>query len=351
MGKAIAKCEARLQDRPWVFLFVSRFSPYLKSVGSFSAGVVGVEPRIFFVRNLFCAAADGTWFLGIGFFISASAEHIAEVPVFARVIGVLVVALIALLFFKKKTAPTLAAIENGRLRASKRGIGFHLKVALRLPFWEARGRLTKWFGAYERPVLRFAIRRAVEEAIPGDIILVGRAQGAPWSALPHGWSHGGVVVPTPAGKAIAHAYQKSVTVCMPENYPMPFKVAVLRVKCTQAVREAAIAALWGQLGKPFRVTSRSSGKGIPRSFSCITLISWAYGEAGFSLIEAPVGSTIVPDDLIIAGRCAIVHEFGGAVANGGGRVIVDHPKPFGCKSYSSCSQQGARSHSTPPAYF
>ena len=178
--------------------------------------------------------------------------------------------------------------------------------------WEVSWRLGKRIGIYNRPEFRKALNRALAVARHGDIIAVGRGRRAPWGEF----SHVAMVVETPWGKFLVHAYEANVQLCSEAQFPTPGKISIARVSVDDSIKAAAVAAAMRQLAKPFRPWNRKPGTTEPATFSCVSLVSWAYVEAGLDLTESiPVGHVVVPDDLISSHQCEVVFEFGSARVN------------------------------------
>jgi hypothetical protein len=188
------------------------------------------------------------------------------------------------------------------LLKAKRGLGFIFKVLLLLGPWEFAGRLAKRFGAYDRPDYRAALVRAIAVAKPGDLILGGRDIEAPWGD----WSHVGMIVQTPAAKAVLHAYEDDVRLTGVRAYPMCGKVAVARLNCTDEERQMMVDAAWKLLGAKFKLSSRKPGATAPDALNCVGLVEWAAAQAGITLNEIPAGSIVTPDDVLAGGKAMIV---------------------------------------------
>jgi hypothetical protein len=171
--------------------------------------------------------------------------------------------------------------------------------------WELGGRLAKRAGFYDKAEYRAALARAVEVAEPGDVLLVGRVIDAPWGRF----SHAMLVVWTPVGKALLHAYETGVQLTPVKAAPMCGKVAVVRIECTRAQREAMLNAAWSQLATPFRLGSRKPGKGIPTSLNCIGFVAWAAKQASITIGDIPVGGVLVPDDVLTTANARIIFEW------------------------------------------
>lgn len=299
---ALNRAEGRLKSHPIAFIFCSHLSPFLKNVVAPAAGLTGISWTRFLTLEIGAALLDATWFLSLGYAVSRSVGNITEMPVAARIVGA--VAVLGLLIFiigRGRTCAVPRTSPSALLKA-KRGFGFILKVLLLLGPWELAGRLAKRIGAYDRPDYRAALVRAVEVAQPGDVILVGRDIAAPWGD----WSHVGMIVRTPAGKAVLHSYEDDVRLTGVKAYPMCGKVAVARLNCTEEERQAMVAAAWKLLGEKFKLSSRKPGTTAPAALNCVGLIEWAAAQAGISLNDIPAGGVVTPDDVLAGGNAFIV---------------------------------------------
>lgn len=189
----------------------------------------------------------------------------------------------------------------------KHGPVFVGRCIVRYVSWGVSWRVGKRFGFYNRPEFRQALNRALTVARHGDIMAVGRARRAPWGVF----SHVAMVVETPWGKFLLHAYPKKVELCAESQFPTPGKITIVRVSVGDSIKAAAVAAAMRQLAKPFRTRNRKPGPIEPTTFSCVTLVSWAYLQAGIDLTEdIPLGHVVAPDDVISSQRCEVVFEYG-----------------------------------------
>lgn len=302
----LARAEARLQRHPLIFIFASHLSPFLKNAVAPAAGLAGMSWSRFLPLEIAAALLDATWFLSLGFFLSAVVGSVSSASTIARIVSaVAIVAVIVCLVGRgRKCAVRRPPPSPSALAKAKRGFGFLLKVLVLLGPWEAAGRLAKRTGEYKRPEFRAALVSAIESAKPGDVILVGRDVSAPWGI----WSHAGLVVQTPTGdKVVLHAYEGDVRVTGVRAYPMTGRVAILRFNCTDEQRCEIIAAAWSQLGAPFRLGSRKPGTNAPDEFNCVGVVEWAFAQVNINLSGTPAGCVVVPDDLLSNG--AIVFQF------------------------------------------
>ncbi len=302
----LARAEARLKRHPLVFVFGSHLSPFLKNLVGPAAGLAGMSWSRFLPLEIAAALLDATWFLSLGFFLSAVVGSVTSASTIARIVSaVAIVAVIVCLIGRgRKCVVARTSPLPSALAKAKRGFGFLLKVLVLLGPWELAGRLAKRTGEFNRPEFRAALVCATETAKPGDVILVGRDVDAPWGH----WSHAGLIVQTPGGEvAVLHAYEGDVRVTGVRAYPMPGRVAILRFNCTEEQRREIIAAAWSQLGAPFRLGSRKPGKSAPDGFNCVNLVEWAFTQADINLSGAPAGCVVVPDDLLCTG--VIIFQF------------------------------------------
>ena len=249
---------------------------------------------------------DALWFLGLGYGVSAVFGNVTEMPAAARVVGAaaFLVAVAFLIGRNRKCA--LPHSRRTTLATGKRGTAFVVACVIKLLPWETLGRLAKRVGIYDKPEYRIALSRAVAAAQAGDLILVGRKSTAPWGI----WSHIGMVVETPAGPALLHAFEGDVRLTAVSSYPMCGKVCVVRIHCTEAQRQTIVAAAWSQLGKPFRLGRRKPGCGMQNTFNCIGLVDWAFAQGGVLLTTILPGEIIVPDDVLDSNRATLVFAWG-----------------------------------------
>ena len=300
----LARAEARLQRHPFVFIFASHLSPFLKNAVAPAAGLAGMSWSRFLPLEIAAALLDATWFLSLGFFLSAVVGSVTSASIIARVVSVVAIVAVIVCLVGRGRKCAVPRTSSSTLAKAKRGLGFLLKVLVLLGPWELAGRLAKRTGEFDRPEFRTALVCAVEAAIPGDVIFVGRDVNAPWGH----WSHAGLVVQTPTGNmAVLHAYEGDVRVTGVRAYPMTGRVAILRVNCTDEERNKIVAAAWSQLGAPFRLGSRKPGKGAPDGFNCVNLLDWAFAQADINLSGTPAGCVVVPDDLLSSG--VIIFQF------------------------------------------
>ncbi|MHC1770094.1 MAG: DUF3574 domain-containing protein [Verrucomicrobiia bacterium] len=304
ISAVLSRAESRLERHPVAFILLSHVSPFLKNTAAPAAGLLGWPLRRFFALEIVAALIDATWFLGLGYVVSASVGGVTEMPVAARIVGA--VALLAVVGFligrgRKCAIPRTPPISP----KPRRGLAFLLKCLLLVGPWELGGRLAKRAGFYERDDYRAVLVRAVELAEPGDVVLVGRKIDAPWGEF----SHAMLVVQTPVGNALIHGYEGGVQLTPVRAAPMCGRVAVVRIECTQEQREAMINAAWSQLATPFKLASRKPGLTAPSALNCIGLIAWAAAQAGITLDDIPVGGVLVPDDILTAANVRIVYQW------------------------------------------
>lgn len=307
MAGTLARAEARLGRSPVGFTLAAHFSPFIKNIAAPAAALSGMSWRRFLALEAGAAAVDALWFLGLSFVVGAAIGNVTELPLAARVVGA-VAFLAAVGFTVGSTRKCKLPKKSGKaFSPAKRKAGFAMLCAVKLPFWEIFGRFAKQVGYYERPEYRAALRAALSSARAGDLLAVGRVNRAPWGDF----SHVGIIVATPAGLAVLHAYEGDVRLTALSLYPMSGRVCVVRVNCTPEQITAALAAAWAQLGKPFKLGSRRPGADIPAAFNCVGLVVWAFAQAGVELVSAAPGEIIIPDDVIGGGHTAKVFEWGG----------------------------------------
>lgn len=302
---ALSRAESRLQRHPVAFILLSHFSPFLKNASAPAAGLVGWSLRRFLPLEIVASLLDALWFLGLGYFVSASVGSVTEIPVAARIVGVVALLAVVGFFIGRGRKCKVPRSSPSALLKVKRSVGFLLKCMLLLGPWEFGGRLAKRAGFYERADYRAALARAVEVAELGDVILVGRTIDAPWGRF----SHAMLVVWTPIGKALIHSYETGVQLTPVKAAPMCGKVAVVHIECTRAQREAMVNAAWSQLATPFKLGSRKPDVAAPSALNCIGLIAWAAAQAGVALDDVPVGGVLVPDDILTAANVRIIFEW------------------------------------------
>ena len=226
-------------------------------------------------------------------------------PVAARIVGAVALLAVVGFFIGRGRKCAVPRTSPSPALQAKRGFGFLVKCLFLVAPWEFGGRLAKRAGFYDREDYRAAFVRAIEIAEPGDVILVGRPIVAPWGEF----SHAMMVVWTPVGKALIHAYETGVQLTPVKAAPMCGKVAVVRIECTREQREAMVNAAWSQLATPFKLGSRKPDAAVPAALNCIGLIAWAAARAGVSLDDAPAGAVVVPDDILAAANVRIVFEW------------------------------------------
>ncbi len=301
----LGRAESRLQNHPVAFMLLSRLSPFLKNAAAPAAGLIGWPLRRFLALEVVAALIDACWFLGIGYAVSASVGSVTEMPVAARIIGVVALLAVVGFFIGRGRKCRLQRTLPSALLKAKRSFGFLVKCLLLVGPWEVGGRLAKRAGFFDKPEYRAALTRAVELAEPGDVVLVGRTIDAPWGR----YSHAMLVVWTPIGKALVHAYETGVQVTPVKAAPMCGRVAVVRIECTREQREAMVKAAWAQLATPFKLGSRKPDASPQSALNCIGLVAWAAAQAGVVLDDVPVGGVLVPDDILVAANVRIIFEW------------------------------------------
>lgn len=304
VADALGRAEARLQRHPVAFILLSHFSPFLKNLSAPAAGLVGWSWRRFLPLEIVASLLDAFWFLALGFVVSASVGGVTQMPVAARIVGAVALLATAGFLIGRGRKCTIPRKSRQAPRKARRGFAFFIKCLVLLGPWELLGRLAKTAGVYDRTDYRAALAKAVEAAKPGDVILVGRTMAAPWGQ----YSHAMMTVETPIGKALIHAYETSVQLTSIRTAPMTGKVAVARIECSSAQREAMVNAVWSQLGTPFKLGSLKPDNS-PTALNCIGLISWAATRAGIALLDVPAGVVVVPDDILTATNVKIIFEW------------------------------------------
>lgn len=305
IATVLGRAELRLQNHPVAFMLLSRVSPFLKNAASPAAGLIGWPLRRFLALEVVAALIDACWFLAIGYVVSASVGNVTEIPVAARIVGVVALLAVVGFFIGRGRKCRLPRTSPSALLKAKRSFGFLLKCLLLVGPWELGGRLAKRAGFYDKPEYRAALARAVELSQPGDVVLVGRTIDAPWG----GYSHAMLVVWTPVGKALIHAYETGVQLTPVKAAPMCGRVAVVRIECTNKQREAMVKAAWAQLATPFKLGSRKPDASPQSALNCIGLVAWAAAQAGVALDDVPVGGVLVPDDILTAANVRIIFEW------------------------------------------
>ena len=307
MAGTLARAEARLGRSPVGFTLAAHFSPFIKNIAAPAAALSGMSWRRFLALEVCAAVVDALWFLGLGFVVGAAIGNVTELPLVARVVGVIAF-LAAVGFVVGSTRKCKLPRKSGNgLSPAKRKAAFAMFCAVKLPFWEIFGRFAKQIGDHARPEYRAALRTASSSARAGDLIFVGRLNRAPWGDF----SHIGIIVATPAGLAVLHAYEGDVRLTAFSQYPMSGRVCIVRVNCTPEQLAAALAAAWAQIGKPFKLSSRRPGPDSPDAFNCVGLAVWAFAQAGVQLVSAAPGEIIIPDDVLGGGYTAKVFEWSG----------------------------------------
>ncbi len=316
---ALDRAERRLKSHRVAFIFGSHLSPFLKNIVAPAAGLTGISWTRFLTLEIGAALLDATWFLSLGYVVSRSVGNVTEMPVTARIVGAVAVLGLLIFFIGRGRSCALSRTSPSALLKAKRGFGFILKVLLLLGPWELAGRLAKRIGAYDRQDYRAALVRAINVAEPGDVILVGRDIAAPWGD----WSHVGMIVQTPAGKAVLHAYEDDVRLTGAKAYPMCGKVAIARMNCTEEERRAMVAAAWKLLGEKFKLNSRKPGITAPAALNCVGLVEWAAAQVGITLNDIPAGGVVTPDDILAGGNAVIVFVW----QDGDGPDVPPAPTP------------------------
>lgn len=305
MAGTLARAESRLGRNPIGFVTLAHFSPFIKNIAAPAAALSGMSWRRFLALEVFAAAVDALWFLGLGFVVGAAIGNVTELPLVARVVGV-VAFLAAVGFVIGSTRKCKLPRKRGKaLTPASRKVGYALLCAAKLPFWEIFGRFAKSIAYFERPELRAALVEAVRHARAGDLILVGRSRPSPWGDF----SHIGIIVATPAGLAVLHAYEGAVQLTAIALYPMSGRVCIVRVICGADQTTTALATAWAQLGKPFKLSSRNPGTENPGAFNCVGLAVWAFAQAGVRLVAAAPGQIVVPDDVFAGASTAKVFDW------------------------------------------
>ncbi|HAB19188.1 MAG TPA: hypothetical protein DCE44_22455, partial [Verrucomicrobiales bacterium] len=241
----LGRAESRLQNHPVAFMLLSRLSPFLKNAAAPAAGLIGWSLRRFLALEVVAALIDACWFLVLGYIVSASVGSVNEIPVAARIVGVVALLAVAGFFIGRGRKCRLPRSSPSALLKAKRSFGFLVKCLLLVGPWEFGGRLAKRAGFFDKPEYRAALARAVELAEPGDVVLVGRTIDAPWGRF----SHAMLVVRTPVGKASIHAYETGVQLIPVKAAPMFGRVAVAGLKCTREQREVMGKTAWAQLDR------------------------------------------------------------------------------------------------------
>ena len=309
MAGTLARAEARLGRSPVGFTIAAHFSPFIKNIAAPAAALSGMSWRRFLVLEVCAAAVDATWFLGLGFAVGAAIGNVTELPLAARVVGVLAF-LAAVGFVIGSTRKCKIHRKHSNvLSPAKRKAAFALLLAAKLPQWEIIGRFAKTIAYYQRPEYRAALYEAFRSARVGDLVCVGRLNPAPWGE----YSHIGIVVSTPAGLAVLHAFEGEVRLTAISLYPMSGHICIVRVNCTANRLAVALAAAWAQLGKPFKLSSRYPGSDCPEAFNCIGLVAWAFAQAGVQLVSAAAGEIVVPDDIFTGTNATKVFEWSAGV--------------------------------------
>lgn len=305
IGGALSRAESRLQRHPIAFILLSHFSPFLKNVSAPAAGLLGWSLRRFFPLELLASFLDAMWFLTLGFIVSRTVGNVTEMPVAAQIVSAVAVLTVVGFFIGRGRKCAVPRTSPSAALKSKRGFGFLVKCLFLAAPWELGGRLAKRAGFYDRVDYRAALVRAIEVAKPGDVVLIGRIIDAPWGQ----YSHAMMVVWTPVGKALIHAYETGVQLTPVKAAPMCGKVAVVRIECTREQSEAMVTAAWSQLATPFKLGSRKPDAAAPSAVNCIGLIAWAAAQAGVALDDAPAGAVVVPDDILTAANVRLVFEW------------------------------------------
>jgi membrane protein DedA with SNARE-associated domain len=305
VAAVLGRAESRLQNHPVAFMLLSRLSPFLKNAAAPAAGLIGWPLRRFLALEIVAALIDASWFLAIGYVVSASVGSVTEIPIAARIVGVIALLAVVGFFIGRGRKCRLPRTSPLAFPNAKRSFGFMLKCLLLVGPWELGGRLAKRAGFYDKPQYRGALARAVELAQPGDVVLVGRTINAPWGCF----SHAMLVVSTPVGKALLHAYETGVQLTPVKAAPMCGKLAVVRIECSREQREALVNAAWSQLATPFKLGSRKPGKDAPLALNCIGLVAWAAAQAGVTVGDVPVGGVLVPDDVVATANARIIFEW------------------------------------------
>lgn len=308
LAGALNRAEGRLNRHPVLFVLASHLSPFLKNFPAPAAGLARMPWSRFLPLEAAAALLDAVWFTAVGFFLSASLGNLTDAPVILRIVGTAACFAVVMFFIGRGRTCVVPQVSRPKGKA-KRGHSFLARCLVRIAEWEISWRLGKRAGFYDRPEFRKARNRALAVARHGDIIAIGRGRPAPWGDF----SHLAMAVETPWGKFLVHAFEANVQLCPEFQFPMPGKIAVVRVAVADRVRVAAVAAAMRQLAKPFRLCNRKPGTTEPTTFSCVSLVSWAYLQAGVDLTETiPVGQFVVPDDVVSSVQCEVVFEFGGA---------------------------------------
>lgn len=326
---ALSRAESRLQRHPVAFILLSHFSPFLKNASAPAAGLMGWTLRRFLPLEIVASLLDSLWFLTLGYIVSRTVGSVTAMPVAARIVSAVALIAIVGFFIGRGRKCAVPRTSPSSLRKTKRRFGFFLKVLLLLGPWEVAGRLAKHMGAYERPDYRAALVQAIEMAQPGDAVLVGRDMAAPWGD----WSHIGLVVETPAGKALLHSYEEDVRLTGVKSFPMTSRVAIARLNCTEEQRQMMIAAAWKLLGTKFKLGSRKPDSSVPSTLNCVGLVDWAAAQAGIKLNDIPAGGVVTPDDVLAGGNAFIVYVW--RDGNGPGRAS-------GTRADYSCTEEKIR---------
>lgn len=273
LANSVGRCSGRLKTAPWKFLTLSRLSPYLKSVGPFTAGVIGITPRPFLTGNVLCAAIDALWFLGVGYIGSHLVSGIDSSSRFAAIVGAAVIVLL-IYFAMRRTS----------------GVNLLLHCAVHLPRWQVVGWLEQRTGYWRRDEFRSASLACLGRAEVGDIALVARHYASPWRGP---WTH---VALSSGSEHFVHAFQRVLEETA-ASFPRRYRVLVVRVRCTPEQRQAAVRYARAQLGKPYKLCATKPQAPDAQTFNCCTLV-WAAYRYGAGIDLAPrSGKWVTPTNL------------------------------------------------------
>lgn len=280
VGSRVVSVFTSMERSPARTLLLAHTCPYLSGLAPAAAGLSPLSYARFVVFDTMGVLLGTAWFLGVGAVFGRTSEAYGKGVVAGVGITVLAVFLSMLL------------VRAARASFRRRGIAFICAGLLEYPAFLLQGVAYRFMPHCKRAALEAQRDALIEEAQPGDILLVTRLSGGPWGKA----SHAAIFE---SGDTVIHAFHK-VQRQKVRDLPLRDGFCLLRVRATDEQRSAALAFARCQLGKAFRIaTTMSHVQGTePTRFSCATLVWAAYKSADLDLAShtPAAGRFVFPRD-------------------------------------------------------
>ncbi len=295
--RGIEKYRMPLVRGPFRFLALAHLTPILKNVSALLAG--GVLPWRTWIRAEAVGAFCGTlFFTGLGALATTVVLNARHQNVASALFGIAVLSGVVIIWMRALRPCRIAGIcatpSDPRLRGRNWKRFFFLAW---YPLWKPIRMVEAALRLLPTRSCHPDLAQAFPDAMPGDIFLVRLHAPAPWGK----WAHTAIAIDR---DRFCHGFGKVITEHAFGGFPLRYRIAHVRVKCTPEEAARAAAAAAQMIGRPVSILARPDDTS---KFSCTSLACYAYATVGITLGPETAGR-VVPDDVFHSPQVELIRS-------------------------------------------